>query len=567
MKLKKIKKAANTKSELLNKKLGKEAQAFDITQIKDQDVKRKLNLMKNIGTAALPENKLKEFISLTSNMATIYSTAKVLEYGSSKRNFSLDPELTEILANSRNEKELQYYWEQWREASGKEMKDMYNQYVNLYNEAATLNGFKDASIMKVDPYESDTFQEEMEETWLGLKPLYEQLHAYVRNKLHNYYGEGVVRNDGPIPAHLLGNMWSQSWNNIGDIVKPFPDKPYINVTGEMVKQGWTQTKMFQKADEFFQSMGLDKMPDKFWSESLLEKPVDGRDVVCHASAWDFYNGEDFRIKQCTSVNQQDFITANHEMGHVQYILQYNNQSFLYRNGANPGFHEGVADILSLAVGAPTYLQSLGLLAADVDVRDKETNINLLFNMALKRVAFLPFSYLVDKFRWDVFSGKTSFENMNCHWWKLRNQVQGLKPPSPRGSDYFDAGSKYHVPSDTGYVRYFTAYIYEFQFYRALCLASGKYEPGNPSKPLHLCNIYGSTEAGDKLREMLKLGASKPWTEAMRTMTGQPDMSTTALREYFRPLELWLQQENKKAGVKVGWGHTDIADLCANQSSR
>merc|ERR1719184_44994 len=557
----KIKKAANTKSELLNKKLGKEAQAFDITQIKDRDVKRKLNLMKNIGTAALPENKLKEFISLTSNMATIYSTAKVLEYGSSKRNFSLDPELTEILANSRNEKELQYYWEQWREASGKEMKDMYNQYVNLYNEAATLNGFKDASIMKVDPYESDTFQEEMEETWLGLKPLYEQLHAYVRNKLHNYYGEGIVKNEGPLPAHLLGNMWAQSWNNIADIVKPFPEKPSINVTGEMVKQGWTQTKMFQKADEFFQSMGLDKMPDKFWSKSLLEKPDDGRDVVCHASAWDFYNGEDYRIKQCTEVNQEHFVTVNHEMGHVQYFLQYTNQSFLYRNGANPGFHEGVADILSLAVGTATYFQKLGLLGEDVDIADEQTNINILFDMALDRIAFLPFGYLVDKFRWDVYSGKTSLNNMNCHWWKLRNEIQGMKPPSQRSHEQFDAGSKFHVAGDVGYVRYFTAFIYEFQFYRALCLESGQYVPGDPEKPLHRCNFYGSKKAGDKLREMLKMGASRPWPEAMEKMTGQRKMSTKALREYFEPLEVWLRNENKKSGVEVGWGTVDVEEVC------
>merc|ERR1719443_2592421 len=215
--------------------------------------------MKNIGTAALNEDKLKEFISLTSNMATIYSTAKVLEYGSSKRNFSLDPELTEILANSRKEEELQYYWEQWREASGKEMKEMYKQYVNLYNEAAKLNGFKDASVMKVDPYESDTFIEEMEETWQGLKPLYEELHAYVRNKLNKFYGDDVVPNNGQIPAHRLGNMWAQSWGNIGDLVRPFPNKPSIDVSDEMVKKGWTAKLMFEKTDEFFQSMGMLKL--------------------------------------------------------------------------------------------------------------------------------------------------------------------------------------------------------------------------------------------------------------------------------------------------------------------
>merc|ERR1712106_912532 len=558
---KKISEAAQTKHQLMNKKFGKEAQSFDLSKIKDKEVVRKLKLMKNIGTAALPENKLKAFISLTVNMGKTYSTAKVTEFGASKKQLSLEPELTEILAKSRNAKELQYYWEQWRDSSGKKIKNMYHTYVDIYNEAAKLNGFKDASIMKVDPYESDTFQQEMEETWLGLKPLYEQLHAYVRSKLHGFYGKDVVKNSGPLPAHLLGNMWAQSWSNIADILKPYPNKPSINVTGEMIKQGWTPTKMFQKADDFFQSMGLDKMPDKFWSGSILEKPADNRELTCHASAWDFYNGEDFRIKQCTRVNQEDFVTVNHEMGHIQYYLQYKNQSYFYRTGANPGFHEGVADILSLAVGTATYFQRLGLIGEEVDISDEQTNINILFDMALERIAFLPFGYLVDKFRWDVYSGKTSPENMNCHWWKLRNEIQGMTPPAKRSHEQFDAGAKYHVAGDVGYVRYFTAFIYEFQFYRALCLESGNYVPGDPKKPLHRCNFYGSMEAGDKLREMLEMGASRPWVEAMRVMTGQPEMSTKAIREYFMPLEDWLKKENKESGIEVGWGETNVDDLC------
>ena len=319
--------------------LGKEAQKYDISKINDYDVKRKLKLMKNIGTSILPKDKLKAFIDLTTEMGKTFSTAKVLDYKTKSTKFSLEPELTEILAKSRDPAELQYYWEQWRAASGQQIREMYGQYVDLYNEAAELNGFDDASLMKVDPYESDTFKEEMGETWEGLKPLYQQLHAYVRHKLSKFYGSDVVPDSGPIPAHLLGNMWAQSWNNIADILKPFPSKPSINVTGAMQEQGWTQKKMFEKADEFFQSMGLQPMPEKFWSGSIIKKPEDGRELTCHASAWDFYNGEDFRIKQCTRVNQEDFITVNHEMGHIQYFLQYKNQSFFYRSGANPGFHE------------------------------------------------------------------------------------------------------------------------------------------------------------------------------------------------------------------------------------
>ena len=150
-------------------------------------------------------------------------------------------------------------------------------------------------------------------------------------------------------------------------------------------------------------------------------------MLCDASAWDFFSSEDdFRIKMCTQVNQDDFITANHEMGHIQYFMRYRNQTYLFRKGANPGFHEAVADTISLAIGTPTYYQSLGLLPRNFDINDEETNINLLFDMALKKLAFMPFGYLVDKYRWDLLSGKAKIEDMNCHWHKLRAEIQGLR---------------------------------------------------------------------------------------------------------------------------------------------
>ena len=249
------------------------------------------------------------------------------------------------------------------------------------------------------------------------------------------------------------------------------------------------------------------------------------------------------------------------MGHIQYYLQYKHLPFLFRTGANPGFHEAVADILALAVNTATSYQRLGLLSKEVDITDQETNINILFAKALSRIVFLPYGYLVDKFRWDVFAGVTSKENMNCHWWKLRHEIQGLQPPSRRSYKDFDAGAKYHVAADVPYVRYFTAYIYQFQFYRSMCLASGQYDPQDPEKPLHRCDFHGSTKAGDKLREMLNLGTSRPWKEAMEVMTGQPDMDTGAIREYFKPLEEWLIKENARDGVKVGWGELNLDSVC------
>ena len=553
-------------SDALSLKLGKQAQKFDADQIHDKELKRKLKKISMIGASALPQDKLDRYNELTNEMAKIYSTAKFPAYKDKSRQVRLEPDLSQILASSRDPKELEYYWTEWRKFTGKKMREMYLEFVDLSNEAARLNGFKDATEMKTASYESDTFVKEMEETWLGLKPLYEQLHAYVRHKLVKIYGEDVVPKDGPIPAHLLGNMWSQSWNNLAKELRPYPNKPDIDVTEEMKRQGWTAKVMFEKVDEFFQSLGLPEMTSDFWKNSIIEKPADGRELTCHASAWDFYVGEDFRIKQCTRVTDEDFRTVNHEMGHTQYQMAYRNQSFLYRTGANPGFHEGVADILSIAVGTASYFKRLNLLDQSVDETEKETNINILFNMALNKLVFMPWGYLVDKYRWDLYSGWANENNMNCHWVKLRLDIQGIAPANRRSEEFFDPGAKYHVAANVGYVRYFTAHIYEFDFFRAMCLAAKAYDPNDPDKPLHRCDFYNSKEAGKLLFSMLKLGSSKPWKEVIEVMTGVAGMRTEAFREYFKPLEKWLQEENERNGVKVGWKVDNYNDYCEGKGN-
>lgn len=563
------KKLENTKLlDALSLKLGREAKQYDINTITDQDLKRKLDSISQIGTSILEQEDLDKYNRITTEMEKIYSKAKVPGFKDKSKMLSLDPDITLILAESRDPEELEYYWTHWREVTGKEIrnKNYYEQYVDLRNKAARMNGFRDGTESQIHAYESKTFVQEMAETWNGLKPLYEQLHAFVRQRLHEKYGNALVDPEGPIPAHLLGNMWAQSWNNIEDMLKPYPEKPSIEVNEAMKERGWTPKVMFEKADDFFQSIGFEPMTEPFWEKSVIKKPEDGRDLVCHASAWDFYGNDDYRIKMCTKVTAEDFVTVNHEMGHIQYFMRYRNQSYFFRNGANPGFHEGVADILSLAVGTASYYQKLGLLSNDVDVTDEETNINILFSMALQRLAFMPFGYLVDKYRWDLYSEWATEEEMNCHWVKLRSEIQGIQPPNMRSEDHFDAGAKYHVAANVGYVRYFTAFVYEFQFYRTLCLISNQYDPNDPKKPLHRCNFYGSKEAGDKLDSMLKLGSSKPWKDAMEVMTGQRDMSTDAFREYFKPLEDWLISENKKKNVKVGWKNPPIEKMCKKEVS-
>ncbi|KAM8988729.1 angiotensin-converting enzyme [Ara ararauna] len=521
---------------------GMRARQFDPSDFQDQSVTRILRKLSVIERAALPEDELKEYNTILSDMETTYSVAKVCR--ENKTCHPLDPDLTDIMATSRDYDELLFAWKGWRDASGKQIKNNYKRYVELSNKAAVLNGYSDNGAFWRSLYETSTFEEDLERLYLQLQPLYLNLHAYVRRALYRKYGKEHINLKGPIPAHLLGNMWAQSWSNIFDMVMPFPDATKVDATPAMKQQGWTPKRMFEESDHFFTSLGLIPMPQEFWDKSMIEKPADGREVVCHASAWDFYNRKDFRIKQCTMVNMDDLITVHHEMGHVQYFLQYMDQPISFRDGANPGFHEAVGDVMALSVSTPKHLHSINLLDQVTD--NTESDINYLMSVALDKIAFLPFGYLMDQWRWKVFDGRIKEDEYNQEWWNLRLKYQGLCPPAPRSEDDFDPGAKFHIPANVPYIRYFVSFVIQFQFHQALCAAA------KHTGPLHTCDIYQSKEAGKILGEALKLGFSKPWPEAMELITGQPNMSADALMSYFEPLMTWLMEENEKNEEVLGW---------------
>uniref|UniRef100_A0A8C3MXM6 Angiotensin-converting enzyme n=1 Tax=Geospiza parvula TaxID=87175 RepID=A0A8C3MXM6_GEOPR len=519
---------------------GMRARQFDTSDFQDQSVTRILKKLSVIERAALPENELKEYNTLLSDMETTYSVAKVCR--ENKTCHPLDPDLTAIMATSQDYDELLFAWKGWRDASGKKMRNNYKRYVELSNKAAMLNGYTDNGAYWRSLYETPTFEEDLERLYQQLQPLYLNLHAYVRRALYKKYGAEYINLKGPIPAHLLGNMWAQSWSNIFDLVVPFPDATKVDATPAMKNQGWTPKRMFEESDHFFTSLGLIPMPQEFWDKSMIEKPSDGREVVCHASAWDFYNRKDFRIKQCTVVNMDDLITVHHEMGHVQYFLQYKDQPVSFRDGANPGFHEAIGDVMALSVSTPKHLHSINLARGG----GYKSDINYLMSIALDKIAFLPFGYLMDQWRWKVFDGRIKEDEYNKEWWNLRMKYQGLCPPALRSEDDFDPGAKFHIPANVPYIRYFVSFVIQFQFHQALCDAASH------KGPLHTCDIYQSKEAGKILGDALKLGFSKPWPEAMQLITGQPNMSAEALMSYFEPLMTWLEKENQKNGEVLGW---------------
>ena len=509
------------------------------------DDRRQLNKIKDIGASALRNvSKLERLNTVISQMETIYTEATPCLTDGKCRH--LDPGLTKVMATSDDYAMLLSAWKGWRDLTGKKMKNLYTEYVALKNEGVKELNMPDYGAYWRSWYNTDDpgydFKDDVYQLFRTIQPLYEQLHAYVRRFLRNKFGkEHPFPATGHIPAHLLGNMWAQTWDTFYSDLAPFKNKQTIDITAVMAQRNYTVHKIFKTAEDFFTSIGFPKMTQTFWDKSMFVKPEDGRQVVCHGSAEDFYKKDDFRIKMCTVITQEDFNTVHHEMGHIEYFMLYSPLPQVYRDSANPGFHEAVGDLMTLSVQTPEHLHRVGLL--DNLVSDNETDLNFQMNMALQKLAFLPFGYLVDQWRWGVFSGQTPPENYNQDWWNLRCRLQGISSPVDRSPDDFDPGAKYHIPADVPYVRYFVSFIVQFQFHKAACDKAGY------TGPLHHCDIYNNKRAGAALREMLELGASKPWPDALEKLTGSRKLSAAALMEYFKPLYEFLKKEN---GNDYGW---------------
>jgi len=500
------------------------------------DLQRKMKLLKLSLTLPAPSDpaEREELTKIAASMEGDYGKGKYCPEGDKGKCLSLS-DLEEIMTNSRDPEELKKAWLGWHQIAVPIRKD-YVRFVELSNKGAKEMGFKDTGAMWREKYdmEPDAFSAEMERLWQQVKPLYDSLYTYTRHKLSEKYGKDIVPEDKPIPAHLLGNMWAQTWGNVYPILAPATSDRGYDLTKTLKARNTDAKQMVRYGEGFFTSLGFEQLPPTFWDRSLFAKPVD-HDVVCHASAWDIDLEKDVRLKMCVNINEEDFSTVHHELGHNYYQMAYAGQPFLFRDSANDAFHEAIGDTIALSV-TPPYLKQLGLIDK---VPEPSADIGFLLNRALDKVAFLPFGYLVDQWRWKVFSGEIKPEDYNKAWWDLREKYQGVAPPVPRSEQDFDAGAKYHVPANTPYARYFLAAILQFQFHRALCREAGF------NGPLYQCSIYGNKKAGDKLHAMLAMGLSKPWPDALKAMTGEDKMDATAIIDYFAPLKTWLDEQNGK----------------------
>jgi len=521
----------------LGVKLAKEASRFNDVEL-DYDTRRKVDSLRGGLTIPAPSDPEKnaELAEISTELGSTYGKGK---YCRSEENCLSDVDIIQIMATSRDEQELLDVWQGWRTISPPIRKG-YARMVEIANEGSQELGFADTGALWRGKYDmpADDFTVEADRLWGQVQPLYESLHCYVRDRLVDQYGDAAATDSGMIPAHLLGNIWAQQWGNIFPLVAEGDADPGYDLTQLLNDAGYDEVQMVKTGEAFFTSVGFEPMPATFWERSLFTKPQD-HEVVCHASAWDI-DDEDFRIKMCIDITGEDFNTIHHELGHNFYQRAYKIHGQIYQSGAHDGFHEAIGDFIALSI-TPNYLVQLGLLDEEPDA---SADIGLLLAQALDKVAFLPFSLVVDQWRWQVFSGEISPENYNAAWWALREQYQGVTPPVGRTEADFDPGAKFHIPNNVPYMRYFLAHILQFQFHKAACDMAGW------QGPVHRCSIYGNKEVGDRLNTMLEMGSSKPWPDALEAFTGTREMDGSAILAYFAPLKEWLDEKN--AGKQCGW---------------
>ena len=532
-----------TKSTLKSLERSREAASFDGLDTSKEN-QRMLNILKSsfVMPPPLDEELASELSEITTSLEAMYGSGEYCF--DDEECYDLEA-FESIIDNSRDPNELLRAWEGWHEI-GKPMKPMYMRMVDIGNQGSVDLGYEGLSDLWFSKYDmpAEDFLDDTDRVWSEVKPLYDALHCHVRAKLNEHYGDEVISKTGPLPVHMLGNMWGQSWSNIYDLVyEEKPDSKYIDVTKIINEKSLSEIEMVEYAEDFFISMGFKPLPKTFWERSLFVKPRD-RSVVCHASAWNLDPANnDLRIKMCIEKNEEDFITIHHELGHIFYYQAYNHIPTVFQAGANDGFHEAFGDLLTLSI-TPDYLVDIGFISEDDAEEAKQDPIGLLMKQALDGVVIVPWALMLDKWRSGVFDGEIDESNLNSSWWSLREEYQGINTSYERSENYFDPGAKYHIPGNTPYTRYYLASIMQYQFHEALCNLI------DYDGYLHECSIYGNKEAGDRIISTMAMGQSLPWQDAFENLTGSRQLSGKSIMNYYAPLKEWLDEENKNR--TCGW---------------
>ena len=363
-----------------------------------------------------------------------------------------------------------------------------------------------------------------------LRPLYVEIHTWAKYELARKYGQPVPK---AIPAHWINNRWSQEW---GGLVEGADFDPYL--------KSWTPERIVRTGAAFFEGLGLQPFPPSFWERSDLYpvEPGAGRKKNAHAWCWHVDLDQDVRSLMNVEADFRWFGTVHHELGHGTYDLAYSTPDvpYLLRDAASPAFHEGVAELISLASRQVPYLKSVGVLRADFTIDEKRLLLAEALDTGAPHMAWA--SGTMTEWEAEFYQGMPA-DKLNQRWWDLVREKQGVVPPMPRGEEYCDAASKSHITDAPAYYyNYAIAQVLKHQLHDYICKRILRVDPRS-------ANYAGNKEVGAWLRSWLARGATEDWRKVLKDATGE-DLSIRAMAEYYAPLVDWLRKEN--AGRQKGW---------------
>ncbi len=436
-------------------------------------------------------------------------------------------DIDRILVESTDLDERRAAWEASKEV-GKVLKDGLAELQGLRNRVAREMGYSSYFALEVADYGMtvDEMMTLMDQLVEQLRPLYSELHTYVRYELAKRYHQPVPEK---LPAHWLPNRWGQNWPGIVEGINL--DDLFKDKTSEWI---------VRQAERFYVSIGFDTLSQNFWKNSDLYPvaPGSSRKKNNHASAWHLDYENDYRSLMSVEPNDRWFGTAHHELGHIYYYIEYTNPDvpLLLRRGANRSYHEGIGDLMELAASQRAYLQAIGLLPKDREFDE----IQWLLNDALSSssVVFIPFAAgTMSHFEYELYEKELPKDQFNRRWWEMVEKYQGIVPPSPRGEEYCDAASKTHINNDPAqYYDYALSCVLKFHLHDYIAKHILHQDPRN-------CNYYGNKKVGEFLKSIMRPGASKDWRKVLKEKTGE-DLSARAMLEYYQPLLDYLRKVNR-----------------------
>ena len=436
-------------------------------------------------------------------------------------------EIDDVLKKEKDITKRLAAWEASKEV-GKTLKSGLVNLRELRNKTVRELGYNDYFTYQVSDYnmKSDEMMQTMDRLMEELKPLYRELHTWMRYEMAKKYGQTEVPDY--LPAHWLPNRWGQDWSSAVTVKGLDIDNVLSKKSPEwIVKEG----------ENLYVSLGFPALPATFWEKSNLYPYKADSNVKKnnHASAWHMDLGKDVRSLMSVEPNAEWFETANHELGHIYYYMTYTNPDVppLLRGGANRAYHEAIGTMMGLAAMQKPYLVGRGLVDAGVQT----DSIQSLMKEALNSVVFMFFSCgTMSNFEKALYVDNLPAEQFNAKWWELSKKYQGMIPPSPRGEEYCDAATKTHINDDAAqYYDYALSYVILYQLHNHIAKNILHQDPRST-------NYFGQKGIGEFMKKIMYPGASKDWRQVLKESTGD-ELNASAMLEYFQPLVEWLKEQN------------------------